>query len=97
MYLEGDKYTEPYIDPGMVAKHLSAGSKSTRNRKKRDDDGAPDKAPFLPVVGKWAVYNAKTRSNANVKRFGAPYEYIDGPPRVHKRKIKDEEGRVIIK
>ena len=50
----------------------------------------------MPVVGKWAVYNARDRNNANVKRFGAPYEYAGGLKKVKKRKIVDEEGRVII-
>jgi hypothetical protein len=61
-----------------VIKKFGKDGKKTKKVIKGDDTAmAPPQ--FLPVVSKWAVYNGRDRTGAAAKRFGAPYEYIEGP------------------
>lgn len=65
--------------------------------KKNGDGDAPKKAPFLPIVNKWCIYNEKDLTGAQVKRFGSPYDHVEATEKTQTRQIKDAEGKVITK
>ena len=95
IYTETEKHPEPYIDPSKLERNARGSKKII---KKKGDDNGDKLPPFLPAVTKWARHkDVKDQHGKKMNRFANPYPHIDGLPRKKKRKIKDEEGKVIIK
>jgi len=84
VYLEGDKYSEPYVDPSKLHKHSKNQPKDAKDKKK------DDRPSFFPAVTKWAKY--EDPSQPDDKRFGAPYKYIEDPGRYKRIQKKGANG-----
>lgn len=92
--LTDGKYKDPYFKTIQVFRD-SGKTLTLKEKKALMKDGAEEeeenKVPFYLATTKWAEYG-----KAGSRRIGAPYENKPQNPIKKRKKIKDEDGRVII-
>ena len=92
VYLTNGKYPDPYVSKNNAGRYAKSLNKKNLNKNKRKSvDVNTRKDPFYLSTAKWGEYRVDRKL-----RYGNPYEFFSRRKRSVKKKIKDNDGKVII-
>ena len=91
--LTNGKYPDPYVSKKLVFRSQRGNSLKTKKKlpKLQRKASLRKKDPFYLTTSKWGMYKV-----GRANKLGSPFEFFSRRTRHVPKKIKDDDGRVII-